>query len=196
MHNTPAPSVAADAVPSACALESELLNSERISERFGSCGIDVLEHGPTVRRSSLFSLEDGDRICRSYAVVQFIEQESLEVAEAHAKILGGASIGATFKSAGWQIVKVTRHVGSMGLSDAGHALGALMHLAESASLAVHAYRLILEKDDRSLHYATIIEVHHPDYLQETDLCALYDWSADKRLPDAVVDELIDRVWTC
>lgn len=194
MHNTPASSVTADAVLSACALESELLNSERISERFGSCGIEVLQHGPTVRRSSLFSVDDGTRICRSYAAVQFIEQESQEVAEAHAKILGGESIGATFKAAGWQVQKVTRHVGSVPLPVDEVLLTELMHLADSASLGMHAYRLILEKDRRSLHYATIIEVHHPDYLDEAELRKLYDWNDDKRLPDDVVEELINRVW--
>lgn len=193
MHNTPASSVAADAVLSACALESELLNSERISERFGSCGIDVLEHGPTVRRSSLYSIEDGARICRSYAVVQFIEQESQAVAEAHARILVGESIGATFKAAGWQIQKVTRHVGSVPWPGADHTLTGLMQLADNATLAMHAYRLILQKDKRSLHYATIIEVHHPDYLDENDLRKLYDWQDDKRLPEDTVEELINRV---
>ncbi len=195
MRNIPASTATADAVLSACTLESELLNSERISERFGSCGIDVLEHGPTVRRSNLFSVDDDDRPFRSYAVVQFVEQESLEVAEAHEKILAGASIGATFKSAGWQIRKVTRHVGAAPLPDADHVLGGLMRLSGNAALAVHAYRLILEKDDRNLHYATIIEVHHPDDLQENDLRELYDWQDDKRLPDDVIDELINRIWT-
>jgi len=194
MHNTPVSTVAAGAVPDACALEAELLNSERISERFGNCGLAVLEHGPTVRRSSLFSAADGERTCRSYALVQFIEQQSAEVAEAHERILAGASIGATFKAAGWKIRKVTRHVGSAPLPDADHAVAELMHLASDAALAMHAYRLILEKGDRSLHYATIIEVHHPDYLGENELQKLYDWSDDKRLPDDVVADLISRVW--
>ena len=194
MHNTPASSVTADAVLGACALESELLNSERIGERFGNCDIEVLEHGPTIRRSSLFSVDDGERTCRSYAVVQFIEQESAEVAEAHQKILAGESIGATFKTAGWKVSKVTRHVGSAPLPSGEHAIAHLMRLAGSASLALHAYRLILEQGERSLHYATIIEVHHPAYLSERELCQLYDWNDADRLPDDVVAGLINRVW--
>jgi len=195
MHNTPASPVTADAVPDAFALESELLNSERIGERFGNCSIDVLEHGPTVRRTSLFSSDDGQRTCRSYAVVQFVEQESSEVASAHKKILSGASIGATFKSAGWKIRKVTRHVGSAPLPASDHDVAALMRLDAGTLLAMHAYRLILEKQERSLHYATIIEVHHPDYLAEDELRNLYAWDDKNRLPDDVVDELLNRVWT-
>ena len=194
MHNPPVSSATAGAVSEVCALESELLNSERIGERFGNCGIDVLEHGPTVRRSSLYSVEDDERVCRSYAVVQFIEQESAEVAEAHQNILTGQSIGATFKAAGWQIRKVTRHVGKAPL-ELDHPVAELMRLEETASLAMHAYRLILEKAGRSLHYATIIEVHHPDYLAERELCDLYEWDAKNRLPQDVIDELIQRVWT-
>ena len=195
MHNTPASPVTAAAVPDACALESELLNSERIGERFGNCGIDVRENGPTVRRASLFSSEDGLRTCRSYAVVQFIAQQSSDVAAAHKKILDGESIGATFKSAGWQIRKVTRHVGSAPLPAVGNDVAALMHLDVGTLLAMHAYRLILEKDERNLHYATIIEVHHPDYLAEDELRRLYSWDDSNRLPDDVIEELLSRVWT-
>ncbi|MGI9200381.1 MAG: hypothetical protein ACR2QL_04940, partial [Woeseiaceae bacterium] len=39
---------------SACAQEPEALNSERIEERFGSYGIEVLSHEAGVRRSSLY----------------------------------------------------------------------------------------------------------------------------------------------
>ena len=193
MHNTPASSAAAGAVPESCALESELLNSERISERFGNCGIDVLEHGPAERRSSLFSIDNDRRVCRSYAVVQFVDPESAEIREAHRKILAGDSIGATFKAAGWQIRKVTRHIGTATLVG-DHAVARRMQLAGDASLAVHAYRLILEKGERRLHYATIIEVHHPDYLAEAELQGLYDWDDAKRLPADVIDRLVNRVF--
>ena len=194
MRNTPISSVAAGAAPGGCTLESELLNSERIGERFGGCSIEVLEQGPRIRRSSLFSVENGVRTCRSYAVVQFIEQEAADVADAQQKILAGQSIGATLKAAGWNIRKVTRHVGSAVPPD-GHIVPRIMCLDDRVSLAMHAYRLILEQGDRSVHYATIIEVHHPEYLGEAALQKLYSWSDDDRLPDDVVAELVDRVWT-
>jgi len=182
-------------VSGACALEAELLNSERIGERFGSCGIEVLQHGPTVRRSSLYSLDGEVRICRSYAVVQFLEHESAEVADAHAKILAGDSIGATFKGAGWQIRKQTRYVGSTKLPQTGHPVAELMHLAGDESLALHAYRLVLEKTARSLQYATIVEMHHPDYLAENELQKLYDWRDARQLRPETIAALLDLVWT-
>ena len=165
MRNPPlAPIVVATSALGACALESEILNSERIGERFGSYGIEILEHDATVRRSSLFSIEDGARICRTYAVVQFVAHESPEIAAAHQRIIAGESIGATLKSGGWELRKETLHIGSLPLSDNGHRIAALMRLDAPGSLGLHAYRLILDKDSRSLHYATIVETHHPDYL--------------------------------
>ena len=46
----------------------ELLNSERIAQRFGSYGIEVLESDGRVRVSNLYSNEQGGRICRTFAV--------------------------------------------------------------------------------------------------------------------------------
>lgn len=194
MRNTPTSSAAVGTASGACALESELLNSERIGERFGSCGIEVLQHGPMVRRSSLFSNTADTRTCRSYAVVQFLEHDSSEVADAHAKILSGASIGATFKSAGWKIHKETRHVGSIELPASGHPVAKLMHISGAERIAVHAYRLILEKADRTLHYATIIEAHHPDYLAEDELHQLYDRVAGDPLSAKQIDGLLALIW--
>ena len=171
--STATPFVVAAAL-SACALESELLNSERIGERFGSYGIEVLGHDPTVRRSNLYSVEDGLRICRTYAVVRFEAHGSGSVADLHDRIIAGESIGATFKAAGWHLSKETFHIGSIELPDTDHAVARLMHLEQAAALAVHAYWLMLTKDGRELHYATIIETHHPDYLTEADLEVLYE----------------------
>ena len=69
-----------------------------------------------------------------------------------------------------------------------------MRLRGNESLAIHAYRLILEQAERSLHYATIIEVHHPDYLAEPELRQLYSWNDENRLANSDIDELISRVW--
>ena len=46
-----------------------LLNSERIERKFGSYGIDVLRNDDAVRMSNLYSLRDGEKICRTFAVV-------------------------------------------------------------------------------------------------------------------------------
>ena len=59
-----APTVLAAAL-SACATETVLLNSERVEQRFGNYGIDVLASEAGLRRSSLYSVEKDGRICRT-----------------------------------------------------------------------------------------------------------------------------------
>lgn len=158
---------------SACAMEPELLNSERIEQRFGSYGIEVLSHEDGVRRSSLYSLENGSRVCRTYAVVQFMDAATPRVAAAHADVLAGESIGATFKSSGWEINKITLYVGSLTMQNPGHPIAMLMHLDESTELGMHAYQLVLSKGDQTIEYAMIAETHHPDYLKARELESLY-----------------------
>ena len=147
-----------------------------------------------VRCSSLFSIDGDIRTCRSYAVVQFLEHDSREVAHAHTNILSGASIGATFKSAGWKISKQTQYIGSTELPTGRHQVTELMHLSGNERLAIHAYRLILEKSERTLHYATIIEAHHPDYLAENELRILYDWRDDAQPDTEQIGSLLELVW--
>lgn len=157
----------------ACALEPETLNSERIEQRFGSYGIEVLSQDAGIRRSSLYSLHDGQRICRTYAVVRFVDELAPEIAQTHADVVAGQSIGSTFKASGWQINKQTIHVGSLALRDPDHPIGALMTLREPTILGVHAYQFILQRDDQTINYATIVETHHPDYLTTEDLQNLF-----------------------
>lgn len=174
---------------SACALEPESLNSERIEQRFGSYGIDLLGYAAGVRRSSLYSLAGDSRICRTYAVVRFQEELAPSVATAHADVMAGQSIGATFKSGGWTISKTTLHVGTLSLDSAGHPIGGLMHLVGPAQLAMHAYRLKLERNTHAIDYATIVEIHHPDYLSLAELSNLYGGSAGTRMRDPAVHDL-------
>jgi hypothetical protein len=174
---------------SACALEPESLNSERIKERFGSYGIEVLSHESGVRRSSLYSVDGNTRICRTYAVVRFVDESTPRVAAAHADILAGSSIGATFKSTGWHIGKVTLHVGSVSLDGANHAIGELMQIDGPTELGVHAYQLVLEKDSQTIDYATIVETHHPDYMSLPELEKLYGDSIAAALSDEEVRNL-------
>jgi hypothetical protein len=171
---------------SACALEPESLNSERIEDRFGSYGIEVLSHQSGIRRSSLYSIDGDTRICRTYAVVRFVDESTPRVAVAHADILAGSSIGATFKSTGWHIGKVTLHVGSISLHESDHVISDLMNINGPTELGVHAYQLVLEKDSQTIDYATIVETHHPDYMSLQELEELYGDSIDVELTD---DEL-------
>jgi hypothetical protein len=174
---------------SACALEPESLNSERIKERFGSYGIEVLSHEAGIRRSSLYSIDGDSRICRTYAVVRFVDESTPRVADAHADILAGGSIGATFKSTGWRMGKVTMHVDSLSLDGSDHAISDLMHIDGPTELGVHAYQLVFEKDSQTIDYATIVETHHPDYMSLPELEKLYGDSIDVDLNDEELRKL-------
>lgn len=162
------PSVLA-AVLSACATESVVLNSERIEQRFGSYGIDVLASEAGLRRSSLFSYSGDRTTCRTYAVVQFAENADTGWNEAHSRVLAGDSIGETFKEDGWDIRKNTLHIGTIRLPESRTEVGDLMQLRGAHDLALHIYQLVLVRGGNELEYATILEAHHPEYLTETDL---------------------------
>ena len=131
MRNNPVSPALVATAPSACALESELLNSERIVERFGNYGIEVLQHDADIRRTSLYSLEDGLKVCRTFAVVQFHNAATTSVADAHEAILAGNSIGETFKAAGWSINKLTLHVGGLALPADESEIRSLMQLDDA-----------------------------------------------------------------
>ena len=189
MHSSRVSPVVIAAALSACALEPESLNSERIKERFGSYGIEVLSHESGIRRSSLYSIDADSKICRTYAVVRFVDESTPRVAAAHADILAGRSIGATFKSTGWHIGKVTLHVGSISLDDSEHEIGDLMQINGAAELGVHAYQLVLEKNSQTIDYATIVETHHPDYMSLPELEKLYGDSIETQLNDEELRKL-------
>lgn len=174
---------------SACVVEPELLNSERIKQRFGSYGIDVFKSPDGLRRSNLYSLEDGQKVCRTYAVVRFDNVPADILGNEHAQILAGASVGATFKENGWTIYKETRYVGDLALPAEAEQLRALMALEDNATLAMHVYRLLLKKDSQMIDYATIIEVHHPDYLRSEDVAGLYVVDAPAQFDETELDEM-------
>ncbi|HEU4616401.1 MAG TPA: hypothetical protein VFV10_00075 [Gammaproteobacteria bacterium] len=147
-----------------------LLNSERIEQRFGSYGIDVLSSDAAVRVSDLYSLEHGRKICRTFAVVLYPAEPDPRYADAHAEILAGGSIGAVFKRHGWIVTKTNLYFGTLAPTP---KVAALMHDASGRPLAVHVYGLYVTKDGTTLPYATIAEVHHPDYLTLSRVREIY-----------------------
>lgn len=157
----------------ACSTPSGVLNSDRIRAQFGSYGITVLEQNERLRRSNLYSLENGTQVCRTYALVLFRDSESGAIAATHASIVGGASIGSQFRADGWTLSKHTTRIAEIGLPDAEHELARLMHLDSPGPLAAHAYELHVKRGATSLHYADIIEVHHPQYLGVRQLREIY-----------------------
>ena len=146
MPRAPVPETIRAIAFSACIVEPELLNSERIKQRFSSYGLDVLDSENGLRRASLHSVENGSKVCRTCAVVRFDSVPADIIGDEHKQILEGASIGETFKSNGWTIYKETRYVGELQVPAESSALLELMALGADSSLAIHAYRLLLNND--------------------------------------------------
>ncbi len=189
MRNTHFPPSVLAAALSACATQSVILNSERIEQRFGSYGIEVLASEAGLRRSSLFSYDGDTATCRTYAIVQFADQHDERYDDAHSKVLAGNSIGATFKEDGWGIKKETLHIGNIRLPEAAVEIGTLMRLSGAHDLALHVYRLGLAREDVEFDYATILEVHHPEYLSAQDLKGMFEYDATNDLPPTAIAEL-------
>jgi len=151
----------------------EPLNSERIELAFGNFGIEVLSADTTLRVSNLFSTQRGERICRTFAVVVYPGGIDPALAETHALIVGGQAIGETFAAAGWSIEKRHRYFGEIADVQSRPRLAGLMGLAAPANAAIHVYVFVVSRAGRAIDYATIAEVHHPDYLGLRELEALY-----------------------
>ena len=193
MQENPVPIPVLEAARSACVVESELLNSERIEAAFGSYGNEVLSSANGIRRSSLYSGDASDPVCRTYAVVRFDDVPANIANDEHARILAGSSIGAIFKANGWDVYKETLYVGELALPAGEHRVRDLMHLVDARSIAVHVYRLYLRKESQVIEYATVIESHHPEYLNREQLESLYIVDAPTRLSEHELVEVSELV---
>jgi hypothetical protein len=158
--------------PAAAAAQQarEVLNSERIERKFGSYGVAVLDSNAETRVANLFSTDGGVRVCRTFAVSRYPAAIDPSFAAEHAAIVAGGSIGAVFAAHGWTVRKTHLYFGEV---QAWPALAALMHVAPATSLAEDIYVLEIVKGALTFEYATIAEIHHPDYLRSADLPALY-----------------------
>jgi len=177
------------AILSACATEPVLLNSERIEKRFGSYGIAVLASEAGLRRTSLYSLDASGAVCRTYAVVRFADQLDEHYQKEHAEVLAGNSIGAIFRSHGWNLHKQTMYIGSLALPRDSSSIAELMKISGPLELALHVYQLLLVRNEQVFEYATIAETHHPDYLSERDVGDLYEYDTTKALSDSAVSDI-------
>lgn len=160
----------AERAPATTGERRALLNSERIAQRFGSYGIAVLESDGRVRVSNLYSEEQGGRICRTFAVVKYPDAPDPALAAEHEEIVHGGSIGAVFAAHGWNVVKTNLRFLEV---TASPRVAELMRVAAGSRLAAHAYVLDVSKAGRSIEYALLVEIHHPDYLKLGDLPAIY-----------------------
>jgi hypothetical protein len=183
------PAVLAAAL-SACATETVLLNSERVEQQFGSYGIDVLASEAGLRRSSLYSVEGSERICRTYAIVRFREDLDSSYGQEHSRVLAGNSLGEVFKANGWSMHKQTLHIGSFEVDQASSEISQLMRIPDDQNLALHVYQLLLVKDDQIFEYATIVEAHHPNYLTQSVLLDIYHYDDSESLTIETLAELI------
>ena len=150
--------------------DREVLNSERIAATFGSYGIEVLEQNAISRVSNLYSGAGDEKTCRTFAVVRFFPRIDPQVSAEHAAIVAGGSIGEVFVAAGWEVHK--RHLAYADMRGTPR-LASLMRIAEHRALAVHIYALDVAKAGQTVAYATLVEIHHPDYLRREDLPAIY-----------------------
>lgn len=157
----------------ACTNSGDLLNSERIERTFGSYGVEILEQDAVRRVSSLYSGSGDGRTTRTYAVVEYLDTPDSRYREAHDAIVAGASIGETFRRAGWTIRKQTVFIGDLPVPAEYRSLGEMMRIQLPADLAVHQYLFVISNEERSFSYARITEVHHPDYLRKSDLEGVY-----------------------
>ena len=160
-----------------------LLNSERIKQKFGSYGIDVLEDDGKLRISSLYTLEYGRKITRTLAVVIYPEDIAPQIQAEHQAIKGGGSMGEVFTRNGWQVEKENLYLGEIQASSDFDEIYSLMGQIEPVNLAVHVYRLSVCRDGSCFAYATLNEVHHPDYLKLRDLREIYEGSGDALAQD-------------
>ena len=168
-------------VISGCASESATLNSERIAREFGSYGLEVLESAHNIRATNLYSEGPDGTVCRTFAVVGFVDQTDPAFVAEHALVLEGGSIGAIFKSRGWKIEKDHQFIGNVKIGTRATRLAELMRIQLPTTAAVHVYVMVVSKNGDSFEYAMITEVHHPDYLTSSQLQTIYgkDYSGVK-----------------
>ena len=179
------PVLALDQVPARAAPSTQprpsQLNSERIRAQFGSYGIDILQQDMQTRVSSLYSMDQGQKITRTLAVVMYADEIPSPILAEHQIIAGGGSIGEVFKANGWSVEKKSRYFGALPASPDYAEIYALMGGIQPMELATHVYELSVCKAGRCLVYATIAEVHHPDYFDQALLEET--WNAGNILPE-------------
>ena len=151
-----------------------LLNSERIEQKFGSYGIDIVQSDNQSRVSFLYSLDPNNKNKKNYhtlAIVKF--KETRKVSNIHEKILNGGSIGKSFKKEGWEIDKTNHQMMVISNPDKLLFKSWLPQISDE-KLALHFYELNVKTENYHYLYAEILEIHHPKYLGFNDLTEVYN----------------------
>ena len=152
---------------------SGLGNSDRIRLKFGSYGIEIVENGARIRVSNLYSTNDGVKTNRTFAVVMYPVVIEPAFAKEHDAIINGQSIGIVFKEHGWRIEKHHQYVGELDVGPDFSTIHAVFGDIGEVRPVIHVYSLLIKKDNAQFHYASIAEVHHPDYLGLDDLREIF-----------------------
>jgi len=160
---------------------SELGNSDRIRLKFGSYGIEIVESGARIRVSNLYSTTGGVKTNRTFAVVMLPDVIEPAFSKEHDAIINGQSIGIVFKGHGWKIEKHHQYVGELDVGPDFSAVHSVFGDIGEVQPVIHVYSLLIKKDNKQFHYASIAEVHHPDYLGLEDLRAIFGKEFDGRL---------------
>ena len=174
------------AVPAAAASAAQdpgtkdaALNSDAILARFGSYGVDIIRQDDNVRVSSLYSDTSGIKTTRTLAIVLFAGEALNAVEDEHERITDGASIGETFRDAGWQIRKSNIYLGEVRSSGRDTLIDTWLGHSGTGIFAIHIYDLFVLKDGQSFKYATIAEIHDDAYLTLDELKIRYSDEASQ-----------------
>ncbi len=171
-------------------------NSERIRLKFGSFGIEVLESGQRIRVSNLYSIDAGVKTNRTFAVVVYPAVIEPEFSKEHDAIINGQSIGIVFKNHGWAVDKRHQYFGKVELPSDDSDVDAVFGDIGNTQPVIHVYSLFVKKGDVEFQYASIAEVHHPEYLDLEDLNAIYGNVLDSALTkDEGVNDFLEIVKT-
>lgn len=158
-----------------------LVNSDRIQLKFGNYGIDVLENGPGIRVSNLYSTHAGVKTSRTFAVVAYPAVIESAFRPEHDAIIRGQSIGIVFSNNGWLIDKRHQYFGKMQASPDYPDIFSVFGDIGTFQPAIHVYSLLVTKNSSEFQYAFITEVHHPEYLKLEDLKSIYGNEFDAKL---------------
>ena len=139
------------------------MNSDKIRERFGHYGVELLEQSPRTRLASLYSLSDEQRITRTLALTRFELPAHPAVEEQDAQIRSGESIGATLRQAGWTVVK-NNTIDCQVTAGRRFALLGGATLSPEDSVLLRVYTLSVVKQDLALDYAIIAEAYHCEHI--------------------------------
>ena len=171
-----------------------LLNSDLIRERFGSYHVDIIRRNGDTRVSALSSDDDGARVCRTFAVTQFLPGRLHVDPQVMQQIDDGGSIGATLRRAGIEVDKQSLDISDVTLDSPEHPAIRRMQLQAPSALALHIYTLGIRNDSDASPFAIIAELHHPEFLSGSQLFDLFDLCPGDPGVGASVDALRAEVF--